>query len=482
MIITSWVLLSGCALLNPGSSGTAAPPGAGEVGCPEISAERASLVAVPFLLRRAIQDAARVGLVPVRFVRAGCGAEMEVVDDCRIRGRYSWRPKVEDRQVVLRNSAALQKRLSLSSGALIEPLKKAGGLRIEERVAGSWRAPKGVVFDQGLAAGAGCQRASHVLTVVELGGYSVLSGPVANLDRLENAFVAEAARDPAVKELSRAGDVEACAHIDANKRPAQGCDHALAVRLAPLLAGGNSVSVSPLVQIPAGPAPAGGGAGGGGAASGAQLAAFSIDRSEVQTADYERCVADKKCKPSGEGAHCNRGKLGRGDHPINCVSYEDAADYCNWAGKRLPTEAEWVRAAQGAELRTYVWGEAWPPPAGAGNFADATAEVPSPNWAKVPSYSDGFPWTAPVGTFTGHASPEGVLDLAGNVAEWTEDLDTTSGRRDPKARVVRGSSFGHARPEQLRIEFRAPYVESTRSQHIGFRCALSGGAGAPETQ
>ena len=164
-------LWAGCAGIWPSAHGTAVDSSpVGAAGCPEVSSRRASLVGVPFTLRSAVEDAAASGLVLVRYARAGCGAELEVISGCRLRGRYAWSAKPTARQVVLRTGPELVSRLTLASGALERRLHAQGGLRVEEQVVGRWVAPRGLRRDRAALEGTDCERATHVLTEVELGG------------------------------------------------------------------------------------------------------------------------------------------------------------------------------------------------------------------------------------------------------------------------------------------------------------------------
>lgn len=154
------------------------------------------------------------------------------------------------------------------------------------------------------------------------------------------------------------------------------------------------------------------------------------------------------------------------NHPVAETTWRGARNYCAWRGARLPTEAEWEAAARGRDGRTYPWGDAAP---GA-----------SLVYTRYPSGV-----TAPVGSRPAGATPEGVLDLAGSLAEWTASLyrpypyDPDDGREDrqaPGERVTRGGDYVFdTDDDQLTGYFRSGFSRAPRSghRHIGFRCARS---------
>lgn len=211
---------------------------------------------------------------------------------------------------------------------------------------------------------------------------------------------------------------------------------------------------------------------------------FRLDRTEVTVAQYTRCVEAGGCKSEGlamEGVtiqigdkdhsdwiqECNWGKAEREDRPINCIDWQQASAYCSWAGKRLPTEIEWEKAARGKDRRTYPWGKDGFEKAGrVANIADETFKRQNPDMPSAEGYDDGFLGTAPVGSFPEGASPDGALDMIGNVAEWTADRQDAGGKQLP---IVRGGSW-LVPPRAARASDRVWYGPGTRSMGVGFRC------------
>lgn len=195
-----------------------------------------------------------------------------------------------------------------------------------------------------------------------------------------------------------------------------------------------------------------------------EVAAFFLDRTEVTVAAYRRCVEADACTPAVAGDECNWGEPDRDDFPINCVTWHQATAYCAWADGRLPTEAEWERAARGDDGRLYPWG----------NVAPDAGGVFRANWgeglARDLWIRDRWEYDAPVGRFPEGAGPYGTLDQAGNVAEWTADAVVSDLPGGPPERAVRGGSFReYAR--RLRTYARDWHGAHRFYSHVGFRCA-----------
>jgi formylglycine-generating enzyme required for sulfatase activity len=185
------------------------------------------------------------------------------------------------------------------------------------------------------------------------------------------------------------------------------------------------------------------------------------------------------------------------DYPVVNVSWNDANAFCAWlteterkAGKlpagatyRLPTDAEWSRAAGIGDRETngtprdkndkiegvFPWGMQYPPPAGAGNFADLAAREYFTNWPCIEGYRDGFVTASPAGSF--QPNQFGLYDLAGNAAEWVEDsYDGVSRRRE-----LRGGGWNNTGPKSLWSSDRMAVAPERFSVVTGFRCVLEPG-------
>jgi formylglycine-generating enzyme required for sulfatase activity len=207
------------------------------------------------------------------------------------------------------------------------------------------------------------------------------------------------------------------------------------------------------------------------------ISTFDLDRTEVTIGSYARCVSAGVCR----SAALPEDRPLRADLPVTQVAASDAADYCRWAGGRLPTEAEWEYAARGGANRTFPWGDVYNPHlANHGSWADDPADA-----------TDGYAGLAPVGSFPDGATPLGLLDMAGNAAEWVADLveiDPGTGtplgygkdaETDPAPHTVgggphiyRGGSYVDA-ATLLRSASRDYDPVLTRAAWVGFRCAAT---------
>lgn len=196
---------------------------------------------------------------------------------------------------------------------------------------------------------------------------------------------------------------------------------------------------------------------------------FEITRTEVTLAQFQPCVDSGYCwePSSAAGAGCNWGSTGKDDHPINCMTWDDAENYCAWLGGRLPAEAEWEYAARGTDGRTYPWGNDTASCTYAIMNEGGTASCGGENTWEVCSRTEGN-------------SPFGLCDMAGNVWEWVQDLwhdDYSGAPADGTAwdspglnGVIRGGDFD-SDSHQVRATYRYAAFPSHGYIDMGFRCA-----------
>lgn len=188
---------------------------------------------------------------------------------------------------------------------------------------------------------------------------------------------------------------------------------------------------------------------------------FQMQRTLVSVAEYRACEAKGGCTATPEKPYCNEHIEGREAHPINCVTWHQARSFCAWAMARLPTEAEWEYAARGKDGRRYPWGNDRPAQqlCWDGKASDL-GMMNRRGTCSIESHPSG-------------ASPFGVLDMAGNLWQWTSDLasDDYDGRRTGPKRIVRGGTWYGFDARDLRATLRFPEREGIEDYGTGFRCA-----------
>jgi serine/threonine-protein kinase len=198
------------------------------------------------------------------------------------------------------------------------------------------------------------------------------------------------------------------------------------------------------------------------------LDAFYIDETEITNRMYALCVADRNCPPPSNKSSFTRTHYHDdpqfADYPVIYVSWDNANAYCSWAGRKLPSEAQWEYAARGTDNRTHPWG----------NQAPSSALL---------NFNSNVGDTSQVGTFPAGVSPFGALDMAGNVWEWVSDFyDETYYAASPPSnplgpdsgdtRALRGGSWNNF-VDGVRSANRFRFIPDVTDYFVGFRCALS---------
>lgn len=209
---------------------------------------------------------------------------------------------------------------------------------------------------------------------------------------------------------------------------------------------------------------------------------YWIYRTEVTNGMYQRCVADKQCPRPGKSessiATEYYGNAKYEDYPVVYVSYVHAASYCIWAGGKLPTEAQWEKAARGEDGRLYPWGNQ----TNTNERANLCGSECTRGGEQQSGHSDSYPGPAPVGSFPNGASPYGLLDMAGNVWEWVFDYfnpqyydssvyDNPLGPASGTRRGIRGGGWNNPH-SGVRTVARTSLGPDLTMDTVGFRCVI----------
>lgn len=195
------------------------------------------------------------------------------------------------------------------------------------------------------------------------------------------------------------------------------------------------------------------------------LDAYWFDQTEVTNAMYKKCVDSGSCAMPSDTYHFNNSLYA--DHPVVYVNWNMAKSYCLWAGRQLPSEAQWEKAARGNDGRTYPWGN----------------ETPT---CSLANYSGCEGDSTKVGSYETSKSPFGALDMAGNVWDWVADWwgdnyynsqnqwSNPSGPEVGVYRSLRGGSWDD-NTDSLRSALRNGITPSSTFYLVGFRCSLREG-------
>jgi formylglycine-generating enzyme required for sulfatase activity len=207
-----------------------------------------------------------------------------------------------------------------------------------------------------------------------------------------------------------------------------------------------------------------------------ELSGYWMDKTEITNAMYAKCIQSGAC-PAKKMRIANTRESYFGDakfdnYPVIYVTWEEAQTYCAWAGRKLPTEAQWEAAARGSDGRLYPWGNAAP----TCNVVNYAISVPT-DFSKS-NYCTGD--TTAVGKYPKGASPFAVLDMAGNVWEWVADWESPNYLVEPhldptgfstgENRVIRGGSYFND-AKYIRAAMRSSHEPTDATNYIGFRCA-----------
>ncbi len=229
------------------------------------------------------------------------------------------------------------------------------------------------------------------------------------------------------------------------------------------------------------------------------VASFEMDISEVTVGAFAACFAQGACADPATlvdipglseetkwiySQFCNGTRRDRSNHPINCVMLSEAEAFCEAQGKRLPTEEEWEVAARGGSYQwRYPWGMDPPSPRrlnACGSECRDLGQRVGRDFDTMFKGSDDWPATAPVGSFPDGKSAHGLVDMAGNVLEWTSTPYPTKDKRAVDPHVIRGGCWLDFSPSYARGAYRNWFNASGRSSFLGFRCARSVGHAATD--
>ena len=469
--IVASVMLAGCGGGLAAAGGDLEPETEEEAfrtdACDALKVQEApDLMAWNASARANLSRLSKQGIVPVHYSKQGCNIELELLPNCKVRGnkRYKFAPYARSETKVAKSKAELYAKLPLGAVGLEGKVGGNRSLRTDYMMVGTLSLPGGYEFNaQRLTKSDDCDRATHVITTIYVGGFAMASGASQDIEAGASVFGVEAgAKSSEQRErLASEGNAAACKDALQSKEGEEAamCNVPLRVNLMSIQGREHLVNASANVKsgdeakaarrttCPKDMALVEGGVFRVGRKQ-ISIDNFCMDKTEVTTGDFTQCIKDKKCilpeqdtARASERQYCNYGKADRSSHPMNCVTHDEAATFCQARGKRIPLHHEWLYAAGGNDGRKYPWGN---------ELGDGLACYDR-------KLSEG---TCPVGQFPDGKSPFGLLDMAGNVSEYTVT--------ETNAAKAAGGSF-RANRGSLKVTWGA---RAFVSPGLGFRCVV----------
>lgn len=439
----------------------------GDVDCGKVRPQEApDLMGWDPAARANLDRMRRQGMVAVRYKKNGCDVKLELLPNCKVRaGRgkrtYAWSPYSANETKVAHNQAELFAKLPLGAVGLSAKVSGERSLRTDYMLVGtrSMEVGKTINTDQ-LVESADCSRATHVITTIYYGGFALASGATRELEAEASVFGLGAGGSSKSNQelLANEGNASACKAAQTSGEEQATCNVPLRVNLA-AIEGRQAMATTSDVASHGGPASsqfsgkcaegtlpvAPGSFRFGPRKEPSTIAGLCIDRTEVTAGAFLKCVEAGKCAPPKKTSKgCHFREAGQESFPMNCVTLDEASQYCTAQGMRLPTDKEWEYAAVGHDGREFPWGD-----------SDAEGKA---------CYDRRQEGACKVGSFPEGKSFFGALDMGGNVAEWTSTADGDY-------RYLRGGDYGDSASRLKSALHSERKRAATADKTIGFRCA-----------
>ncbi|PRP96768.1 Serine/threonine-protein kinase pkn1 [Enhygromyxa salina] len=394
---------------------------------------------------------------------------MEVLRGCEVGGHYRWTEvSAKHDELEIRNARDLWAKIPLAAAKLVSVVEQHGALHLDMQLVGQY-AGVSVAPARDLLQGRRCEEATHVVGSLMVGAFELSSTTGGSFKAGAEVHGAGAGVGASRHEgyYSSDGNPDSCRSQQSysSYAPPEDCQSLLQIELLEIpvsvpAAQGRCPSDMVLIEFAAG-------------------SNFCLDQHEVTVREYADCAASHTCSEAPATVHwpgivdeehdrfddlCNQDRGTRRKHPVNCLTWDQAASYCRAQNKRLPTSAEWRWAASGGQQnRTFPWGEDAPSAKhvnACGKECTKAFEDLEPLYGR----SDGFVGTAPVDSYRDGTGRWGLVDMGGNVREWSAD-------RGYSGVLIFGGSALTNTVEELRSQSASEVSAGTRHFDLGMRCA-----------